>query len=77
MELLIQTPRWALPLLEPARYKGAFGGRGSGKSHLFAENLVEACFLNKDHENMNIIIAIIATGSNLYQSGCCWKRMIF
>lgn len=48
MDLLIQTPRWALPLLEPARYKGAFGGRGSGKSHLFAENLVEACFLDKD-----------------------------
>ena len=26
--LNIQTPRWALPLLEPARYKGARGGRG-------------------------------------------------
>lgn len=25
-----------LPLLEPARYKGAWGGRGSGKSHFFA-----------------------------------------
>ena len=25
------------PLLEPARYKGAHGGRGSGKSHFFAE----------------------------------------
>ena len=29
------------PLLEPARYKGAYGGRGSGKSHFFAEQLVE------------------------------------
>ena len=29
------------PLLEPARYKGAFGGRGSGKSHFFGEQLVE------------------------------------
>lgn len=29
------------PLLEPARYKGAHGGRGSGKSHFFAEQLVE------------------------------------
>jgi phage terminase large subunit len=29
------------PLLHPARYKGAFGGRGSGKSHFFAELLVE------------------------------------
>jgi len=29
------------PLLEQARYKGAFGGRGSGKSHFFAECVVE------------------------------------
>jgi phage terminase large subunit len=28
------------PLLEPARYKGAWGGRGSGKSHHFAEQIV-------------------------------------
>lgn len=32
------------PLLEPARYKGAHGGRGSGKSHFFAQLLVaKAC----------------------------------
>jgi hypothetical protein len=29
------------PLLAPARYKGAYGGRGSGKSHFFGEQLVE------------------------------------
>ena len=29
-----------LPLLPPSRYKGAYGGRGSGKSHYFAERLV-------------------------------------
>jgi phage terminase large subunit len=29
------------PLLAPARYKGAWGGRGSGKSHFFAETLIE------------------------------------
>jgi len=29
------------PLLAPSRYKGAHGGRGSGKSHFFAEHLVE------------------------------------
>ena len=29
------------PLLEPHRYKGAYGGRGSGKSHFFAENLID------------------------------------
>ena len=40
--LKIDTPRWALPLLKPSRYKGAFGGRGSGKSHCFAEMMIEA-----------------------------------
>jgi phage terminase large subunit len=29
------------PLLQPARYKGAWGGRGSGKSHFFAGLMVE------------------------------------
>ena len=28
-------------MLKPSRYKGAHGGRGSGKSHLFAELLIE------------------------------------
>ncbi|TSD86038.1 hypothetical protein FFK22_024510 [Mycobacterium sp. KBS0706] len=31
------------PLLQPSRYKGAYGGRGSGKSHAFAELLVRRC----------------------------------
>lgn len=31
------------PLLDPARYKGAHGGRGSGKSHFFAEMLIAEC----------------------------------
>ncbi len=39
--LRIPTPRVFVPLLAPARYKGAHGGRGSGKSHFFAEHLVE------------------------------------
>lgn len=43
----IATPRWALPFLEPARYKAAYGGRGSGKSHFFAELLVERCILKR------------------------------
>lgn len=34
-------PSWALPLQQPTRYKGASGGRGSGKSHYFAESAVE------------------------------------
>ena len=47
-ELVINTPRWALPLLKPARYKGAKGGRGSGKSHFFAELLVEEAIADAD-----------------------------
>jgi phage terminase large subunit len=40
-KLQIPTAETFQPLLEPARYKGAHGGRGSGKSHFFAENLIE------------------------------------
>lgn len=41
--LRIPTAKVFRPLLKPARYKGAYGGRGSGKSHFFAEMLVEDC----------------------------------
>lgn len=41
--LQIATAEVFRPLLQPARYKGAHGGRGSGKSHFFAELLVEDC----------------------------------
>lgn len=34
--LAIDTPEVYEPLLAPARYKGAWGGRGSAKSHFFA-----------------------------------------
>lgn len=37
MILDIPTARAFLPLLEPARYKGAHGGRGSGKSQFFGD----------------------------------------
>lgn len=43
--LEIQTPRVFVPLLEPARYKGVHGGRGSGKSHFMAEALVERAIM--------------------------------
>lgn len=33
-----------MPLLAPRRYKGAFGGRGSGKSHFFAGLMVETAY---------------------------------
>ena len=45
--LKIHTPRIFLPLLEYSRYKGVHGGRGSGKSHFFAEALIEQCLLEK------------------------------
>jgi phage terminase large subunit len=41
--LRIPTAKIFESLLEPARYKGVFGGRGSGKSHFFGELLVETC----------------------------------
>lgn len=39
--LQIPTARVFEPLLQPSRYKGAWGGRGSGKSHFFAGLMVE------------------------------------
>jgi phage terminase large subunit len=41
VELRLETPRAFLPLLQPARYKGAHGGRGSGKSHFFGDLWLE------------------------------------
>lgn len=41
LTLQIPTADVFVPLLNPARYKGAYGGRGSGKSHFFAGLLVE------------------------------------
>jgi phage terminase large subunit len=41
--LKIPTAKVFEPLLCPARYKGLYGGRGSGKSHFFGELMVETC----------------------------------
>lgn len=45
--LSLETPRVFAPLLKPARYKGAHGGRGSGKSHFFGELLIEQSIMRK------------------------------
>lgn len=45
--LSIDTPAAFLPLLKPARYKGAHGGRGSGKSHFFAGLMIEENICDK------------------------------
>lgn len=52
--LQIDTPEWALPLFKPCRYKGAYGGRGSGKSHMFAEMLIEEHIMNPNQSSVCI-----------------------
>lgn len=44
-DLNIPTARVFAPLLQPSRYKGAWGGRGSAKSWFFADNLIERCVM--------------------------------
>jgi hypothetical protein len=46
-KLRLETAEVFEPLLEPARYKAAWGGRGSGKSNFFAGAAVERCLLNR------------------------------
>lgn len=67
--LTIDTAPVFEPLLHPARYKGAYGGRGSGKSHFFAEMLVE------DHYRMRGLrsVCIREVQRSLEQSA---KRLI-
>lgn len=48
--LRIPTPWWSIPLVadpKRVRYRGAHGGRGGGKSHLFAEMILERCVEEK------------------------------
>ncbi len=47
LTLDIDTPRVFKPLLAKSRYKGLHGGRGSGKSHFYAEALIEKCLTRK------------------------------
>ncbi len=45
--LTIDIPRWFQPLLQPdLRYRAAFGGRASGKSHAAAEWIIAMCLAN-------------------------------
>jgi phage terminase large subunit len=43
----IPTARAFMELTYPARYLGAYSGRGAGKSHFFAELIVERCMLQR------------------------------
>lgn len=46
-KLRVEVPVAFKPLLSPARYLGAWGGRGSGKSHFFAQLIVLRCLAAK------------------------------
>ena len=48
VELDVAYPAWAEPLLLPARYKGAVGGRARGASHFFAGLAVEEMVCDPD-----------------------------
>lgn len=67
--LRIKTAEVFEPLLYPSRYKGAHGGRGSGKSHFFGENLVETCIA----EPGTLAVCIREVQKTLAQSS---KRLI-
>lgn len=45
--LTVEFPEKLRPLLKPARYKAAYGGRGGAKSHFFAELLILRCYSRK------------------------------
>jgi len=67
--LKIPTAKVFEPLLRPSRYRGAFGGRGSGKSHFFGELLVETC----QAERGTLAVCIREAQRTLAQSS---KRLI-
>lgn len=67
--LTIPTAKAFEPLLNPARYKGVYGGRGSGKSHFFGELLVETC----QAERGTLAVCIREAQRTLAQSS---KRLI-
>jgi len=67
--LTIPTAKAFEPLLQAARYKGIYGGRGSGKSHFYGELLVETC----QAERGTLAVCIREAQRTLAQSS---KRLI-
>lgn len=45
--LEVDVTKRLFPMLKPSRYKALYGGRGGGKSHFFAEQIVLRCFKKK------------------------------
>lgn len=67
--LKIPTAEVFSPLLEPARVKGAHGGRGSGKSHFFAGLLIEDSIREPgDHGEGLLSVCIREVQKDLAQS---------
>ena len=54
LRLQIRTAEAFAPLLAPSRYKGAWGGRGSGKSRFFAGLMVEEHYRFPGHRSVCI-----------------------
>ena len=57
--LRLETAEVFEPLLHPARYKGAHGGRGSGKSVFFGDLLIAGVFLLIGFALIMIVYSII------------------
>lgn len=53
-QLKIPTAEWQEPFFAPARYKGAYGGRGSSKSHGMAGMLIEEHIMHPDLKSVCI-----------------------
>jgi phage terminase large subunit len=64
-----EVPRVFKPLLPPSRYRGAHGGRGSGKSNFFAEQLIIDCL----SERGLLALCVRETQRSLTQSS---KRLL-
>lgn len=67
--LKIETAAVFEPLLQPARYKGAWGGRGAAKSHFFAGKLID----DSQYEPSLLSVCIREVQKDLSQSS---KRLI-
>lgn len=53
-ETVIETAEAFVPFLDPARYKGLFGGRGSAKSHFFAGLMCETALACRGFRGIGI-----------------------
>lgn len=57
--LTLKTAPIFKPLLKPSRYKGVWGGRGSGKSHFFGDSLIEDSMLEPGNSGEGLLSVCI------------------